>query len=245
MSTKSSVSRAVPILVFAALLCSCATAPPHAGAAGDLATEPFAPRIAVLDTVSSLGPLAPAPRHVGLDALVAWHGHPCDGLVAAAVGLAHGLPILFPDGIVDRTDLCAATNRSACYGDVAAFLTGARHRYGSLTIDPELGDVWIVHRRSSGATVRIRLRDGIKPAELPGLEAELRRGGCPPELMARVEALQDVFSRRLLRTAPVELFEVELLDAYPYPLGEARPDTVKRDCPRRPADGAQAAANEP
>jgi formylmethanofuran dehydrogenase subunit E len=190
-----------------------------------------APAIAVVDTVSSLGPLAALPRTVGLRELVAWHGHPCDGLVAAAVGLAYGLPRLFPDGPVDRTDLCAAANRSACYGDVAAFLTGSRHRYGSLTIDPGLGDEWILHRRSTGTTLRVRLRPGIKPAELPGLEAQLRAAACPPELMARVAELQDAFSRRLLGAGPEELFELEFLADYPYPLGEPRPDTVKRGCP--------------
>jgi formylmethanofuran dehydrogenase subunit E len=211
-----------------ALLGACRLAPSPEEAYAAMAR---APEIAVVDTVSSLGPLAVVPRIVGLRELVAWHGHPCDGLVAAAVGLAYGLPRLFPDGPVDRTDLCAATNRSACYGDVAAFLTGARHRYGSLTIDPELGDEWILHRRSTGTTLRVRLRPGFKPAELPGLEAQLRAAACPPELMARVEALQDGFSRRLLAEEPGELFELEFLGAFPYPLGEVRPDTVKRGCP--------------
>ena len=45
------------------------------------------PRIAVIDTVSSLGPRATTPLVVGLPELVAWHGHACDGLVAAAIGL--------------------------------------------------------------------------------------------------------------------------------------------------------------
>ena len=72
--------------------------------------------------------------------------------------------------MVDRTDLAVIVKRSACYGDVAAYLTGARHRYGSFVIDPKLGDEWILLRRSTGTGVRIRLRPGIKPAELPVLE---------------------------------------------------------------------------
>lgn len=203
---------------------------------------PYAPHVAVVDTTSSLGPLSATPQDVGLDELVAWHGHPCDGLVAVAAGLCHGLRTLFPEGPVDRTDLCVATNRSACYGDVAAFLTGARHRYGTLMIDPDLGDEWIVHRRATGQTLRIRLRSGIKPAELPGLEAELRAAACPPERMRRVERLQDEFARSLLERSPDELFDLEFLDTYPYPLGELRPDTRKRDCPRPAADGAGPAA---
>ncbi len=140
---------------------------------------PHAPEIRVLDTVSSLGPLSRKTRTITLADLVRFHGHPCDGLIAAASGIAFGLRQLFPDGVVDRTDLAVIVNRSACYGDVAAYLTGARHRYGSFVIDPKLGDEWILLRRSTGTGVRIRLRPGIKPAELPVLEGRLKKAGCP------------------------------------------------------------------
>lgn len=195
------------------------------------ATRGGRPELAVIDTVSSLGPLARKPRRVTLEDLVLWHGHSCDGLVAAAIGLCHGLPMLFEDGPVDRTDLCVATNGSACYGDVAAYLTGARHRYGSLHVDPALGDEWVVHRRSTATTLRIRLRAGIKPSELPGLEPRLRAAGCPPDLMRQVADLQARFTRTLLAARPQDLFVDEWLDAYPYPTGVPRPDAAKRACP--------------
>jgi len=51
----------------------------------------------VVDTVSSLGPLATTPRTVTLDDLVRFHGHACDGLVVAAIGVGYGLRELFPD----------------------------------------------------------------------------------------------------------------------------------------------------
>ena len=134
-----------------------------------LAAARFAPAVKVVDTVSSLGPLATVPQTITLADLVRYHGHLCDGLVVAAAGIAAGLGRLFPGGVVDRTDLVAAANASPCYGDAAAYLTGARARYGTLVVDKGLGDVWILHRRSTGATVRVSLRPGIKPAELPGL----------------------------------------------------------------------------
>lgn len=194
--------------------------------------SPQAPVVTVVDTVSSLGPLSTEPQRVTLADLVRFHGHPCDGLLVAAAGIAHGLRVLFPTGLVDRTDLAVAVNRSACYGDVAAYLTGARHRYGSLVVDPELGDEWVLHRRSTGATVAVRLRPGVKPAALPRLEAKLRAtGGCPPELVAEVQRLQAGFALSVLARAPEEVFAVARLESFPYDAGSPRPDAVMASCP--------------
>ncbi len=194
------------------------------------AAAKFAPVVRVVDTVSSLGPLATVPQTVTLTDLVRYHGHPCDGLVVAAAGVAYGLARLFPDGVVDRTDLVAATNASPCYGDATAYLTGARARYGTLVVDKNLGDAWILHRRSTGATVRVGLQPGIKPAELPGLESELRSRGCDRPLMARVAAVQDELIRRVLAADPATVFTVAALPAFPYPDRRPRADTLKARC---------------
>lgn len=204
--------------------------------------QPYAPVVRVVDTESSLGPLAAEPQTVTLEDLVRFHGHPCDGLLVAAAGIAHGLQVLFPDGVVDRTDLAAAVNRSACYGDAAAYLTGARHRYGSLAVDPELGDGWVLHRRSTGATVAVRLRPGVKPEKLPELEARLRAAaGCPPDLTAAVQRMQADFALAVLSRPPEEVFTVTRLERFPYDAGSPRPDTSKAGCP---AAGPGSAAGE-
>lgn len=191
---------------------------------------PFAPTIEVVDTVSSLGPLSAQPQTVTLTDLVRFHGHPCDGLVVAAAGMAYGLRYLFPKGVADRTDLAAEVNRSACYGDVVAYLTGARHRYGSLVIDPNLGDEWILFRRSTRQAVHVRLRPGIKPPELPVLERRLKQADCPPALIARVQQLQRTFALAVLSRPPEQVFEVSASDAGEKTPGEARPDTLKKTC---------------
>lgn len=227
---------------FAALLAaSAALAAPAPAADGPLTVAeamgmPYAPAVRVVDTVSSLGPLATETQFVTLADLVRYHGHPCDGLLVAAAGIADGLKRLFPDGVVDRTDLVAAVNRSACYGDAAAYLTGARSRYGSLVIDPSLGDEWIVGRRSTGQTVRIVLGAGFKPPELAGMERELRAAACPSALIAAVQGLQRRFALAVLAVPPERAFEVRPLPGFPYPTGEARPDTAKRACGRVSAD---------
>jgi formylmethanofuran dehydrogenase subunit E len=191
----------------------------------------FAPEIEVVDTVSSLGPLADDPQRVTLVDLVRFHGHPCDGLVVAAAGMTFGLRELFPGSAVDRTDIAVVVNRSACYGDVAAYLTGARHRYGSLVVDPKLGDEWILRRRSTGTAVRVLLRPGIKPPELPALERQLKEPGCPADLIARVQQLQRSFALAVLSRSPAEIFEVATIEPQDEFPGMARPDTLKRECP--------------
>lgn len=218
--------------VLAAALPAWAAEPDPAGplTVAEAMVAPRAPLVRVVDTESSLGPLAGTPRTVTLEDLVRYHGHPCDGLVVAAVGLAHGLAVLFPEGVVDRTDLEVAVNGSACYGDVAAYLTGARHRYGTLVVDPKLGDEWILHRRSTGATLRVRLRDGVKPAALPRLEAELRAADCPAGLVAEVQAIQRSYALAVLSRPAGELFTVKRLDRYPYADGQRRPDAAKASC---------------
>ncbi|GAB4242037.1 MAG: hypothetical protein Kow00109_17670 [Acidobacteriota bacterium] len=225
------------ILVTFAAWTLCASLPgaaPPVPRVEELVKAPYAPKVLVVDTVSSLGPLARDFQEVTLLDLVRFHGHACDGLVAAAVGLAYGLRQLFPTGPVDRTDLEVAVNASACYGDVAAYLTGARHRYGTLHVDPQLGDEWILRRRSTDQTVRVRLKDGVKPAELPALEATLRGEECPAELIERVQRIQTEFARRLVQLPPDELFVLEFPANFPYPPGPPRPDTVKARCPQQP-----------
>ncbi len=186
--------------------------------------------VRVLDTESSLGPMSKTPQEVTLGDLVRFHGHPCDGLVAAAEGLTLGLKALFPEGIVDRTDVAAATNASPCYSDVAAYLTGARTIYGTLVIDKSLGDEWILLRRSTGRAVRVTLNPGVKPAELPGLEKKLRSTGCDRALMTQVQALQFRFIQKLLDSPPDALYAVSPVATFPYAVTGERPDAAKARC---------------
>ncbi len=190
--------------------------------------------VRVLDTESSLGPLAGAPREVTLGDLVRFHGHPCDGLVAAAEGITLGLKALFPHGAVDRTDLAAVTNASPCYSDAAAYLTGARQLYGTLVIDRDLGDEWLLLRRSTGRAVRVALKEGVKPAELPALEHRLRGVGCDQALILEVQRLQAAFVRTLLTHPAPSLYTVETLPSFPYPVTGTRPDAAMARCGREP-----------
>ncbi len=184
----------------------------------------------VSDTAGSLAARSAHAREVTLADLVRFHGHPCDGLMIAARGLALGLAELFGDGPVDRTDLAGATNASVCYGDVLGYLTGARHRcYGSITVDAKLGDEWLLLHRATGDAVRVAHRPGVKPARLVEQEAALRAATCPSELIAEVGSLQRELSERVWIAPARELFTVERI-TFPYDPGKLRADVVKRDC---------------
>jgi formylmethanofuran dehydrogenase subunit E len=212
--------------------------PPASGAANvpkpltieEIAHASHAPSVLVRDTVSSLGAMADQPQRVTVADLVRYHGHPCDGLAVSAAGIAYGLGALFPEGVVDRTDMLAATNASVCYGDVAAYLTGSRARYGTLIVDPKLGDAWILCRRSSNQCVEVELIPGIKPADLAPLEARLRGEGCDASLMEQVQRLQKQFALSVLSSPPESVFTVRQLEAFPYESGKGRGDVQKASC---------------
>ncbi len=142
------------------------------------------PRFVVRDTESSHGRYADQVKCITLKDLVKFHGHACDGLFRGAIALSRALRLLFVDGVVDRTDLRILSRNSPCLGDVAAYLTGGRIRFGTQDVRDEAGVWYVVQRISSGDAVRVAERAGFYPAELAAIEAELvaRREADPTEL---------------------------------------------------------------
>jgi hypothetical protein len=130
-----------------------------------LATSPYSPSFEVRDTVNKYGRYAGKTKTITLGDLIKFHGHFCGGLVESAGALKVAFEKLFPSGIVNRTDLHIASNNSACGGDVAAYLTGARTRFGSHILDPELTESeFVVQEASTGITVRVRVKpEPIRP----------------------------------------------------------------------------------
>ncbi|HED65046.1 MAG TPA: hypothetical protein ENJ09_05760 [Planctomycetes bacterium] len=230
------------LLVLATALSSCA-APARGSRSSDdtswyefawLRDSPYAPTFEVLDTESSLGPYAPAPKRIELGDLVRYHGHACDGLVTAAAALWVGLHELYPDGVIDRTDTGCISNNSPCFGDVSAYLTGGRVRFGTQKIDPDRGASFLVHRFSTGETVEVELRKGVFPAELHGLEHKLKSGAFTPEELRRCQREQWDFARGLLEHPLDESFQVRRVDGFVWEpdryehLGR-RGDIINRD----------------
>ena len=166
------------------------------------------------------------------------HGHPCDGLVTAACAMSVGLSQLYPNGVIDRTDACCITNNSPCYGDVAAYLTGGRIRFGTQKIDPALGNEFVLYRMSTKHAVKVSLVPGVFPRELAALENTIRRGDFFTVAdMDRCQQWQWDYARGLLQRPLRESFQVETLEAFswspdPYPNMGRRGDIVNKDIER-------------
>jgi len=180
------------------------------------AKAPYAPVFHVLDTESSLGRYAKWTKVITLKDLVKFHGHLCDGLVTAAVALGLGFKVLYPDGVIDRTDTGGITNNSPCFGDVMAYLTGGRIRFGTQKIDPKMGNEFILYRFSTNEAVHIALKPGVFPAELAQLERQIRSGNYTPADIDRCQRMQWDFARKVLNTPPEQLFTVERLPDFKW-----------------------------
>lgn len=215
-----SIYRIIAIVVLAgvaALLSGCSSTPRAGREASDwffprwLADAPYAPTFKVLDTQSSLGPYASRTKTITLKDLVKMHGHPCDGLVTAACALSVGLRELYPDGVIDRTDTGGICNNSPCYGDVVAYLTGGRIRFGTQKIDPRLGNEFILYRFSTHQAAKVELKPGVFPAEVSRLEAQIRRGDFTVADMRRCQQLEWDYARALLQQPLANSFTVTSL----------------------------------
>ncbi len=180
------------------------------------AGAPYAPTFEVLDTESSLGRYANKTKTITLKDLVKMHGHLCDGLVTAACALRLGLNELYPNGIINRTDTCGITNNSPCFGDVMAYLTGARIRFGTQKIDPKMGNEFIIHRISTGQTVKVALKQGMFPQVVTELEKKLKSGKFTKEEMDTCQRLQWEFAKKILSQPLENSFIVEKLPDFKW-----------------------------
>ncbi|HUV97325.1 MAG TPA: formylmethanofuran dehydrogenase subunit E family protein [Acidobacteriaceae bacterium] len=200
----------------------------------------------VLDTDSALGRRNLYPKRITLKDVARMHGHLCDGLVTAWVELSAALQVLFPDGVVDRTDVRVVSKNAPCWADAGAWMTGARINQGTLILDNSVGDGFIVQRISTGKVMRVSLRAGVYPAQLAALEQSIRSRRAHGEAVApqeidRFERDANEYSRKLLNTPPDRAITLERLADYHFPDHSQNPlaprsDTINRDAPRSSAD---------
>ena len=164
----------------------------------------------------------------------------CDGLVISFIEIKAALERLFPDGIVDRTDLRAVSQNGSCWVDTVAMMTRARINFQTLRIDNAVSDGFIIQRISMGEAYEVRLKQSVFPVEQARLEArirELRKLGQPVSAadIDRVEVMANELSRRLLNSPAVDILDVKKLDRYEFrpndALGE-RGDIINKTAPR-------------
>lgn len=202
----------------------------------------------VLDTDSALGRRNLYPKRITLKDMARMHGHLCDGLVTAWVELSAAMRVLFPDGVVDRTDVRVVSKNAPCWADAGAWMTGARINQGTLILDNSVADGFIVQRISTGNALQVSLRAGIYPAQLAALEQSIRSRRAHGEAVApqeidRFERDANAYSRKLLNTSPDRTITLEHLADYHFPDQSQDPltprsDTINRDAPRSSADAS-------
>lgn len=213
-------------------------------------SAPYNTPLLVRDTDSALGRLNEQPKELRLKDLARVHGHLCDGLVISWVGLRAALEQLFPDGVVDRTDLRTVSKNGPCWVDAAGWMTGARVNHGTLVLDNAMGTGFIVQRISDGRTVQVSPRGGVFPRQLDSLERSIRARRAAgqlvsPEEIDRFERMAEALIFTFLNTPAEILVEVEPVADYAFPDHSPDPiarrsDIVNREIRRRSSSGRQA-----
>ncbi len=183
-----------------------------------LARTPHLPEFQVRDTLHKYGRYDARTKIITVADLVRFHGHLCGGLMEAAVALRAAFDALFPEGVIDRTDLSVISNNSACGGDVAAYLTGARARFGSHIIDLSLGGgEFIVRRASTGQVVHVRMNPDVYPSEVKVQMRKLESGDFAPEDIDLFGELQWAYAGRLASRPASDSTLVDALPDFVWP----------------------------
>jgi formylmethanofuran dehydrogenase subunit E len=199
-----------------------------------LGTSPYAPAFQVRDTVNKYGRYASVTKTVTLKDLIKYHGHFCGGLVESAAALRVAFDRLFAGGIVDRTDLRIVSNNSACGGDVAAYLTGARLRFGTHHIDNALTESeFFLQQVATGRTIHVKLNPAVYPTEVKTQMRKIESGTFTPADIDRFQELQWAYAKRLINRPLKESFLVEEIRGFTWPapvcndLGKRRDNDYK------------------
>ncbi len=195
-----------------------------------LAKAPHAPVFKVRDTVNKYGRYATEPKDVTIKDLIKFHGHFCGGLVEGATALRVAFDRLFPEGMIDRTDLIIASNNSACGGDVAAYLTGARTRFGTHLIDPQLKESdFVVKRVSTGKTVRVAINAATYPKDVRTQMMKIESGRFEPADLDLFQDLQWAYAKKLVSRLATESVDVTDNPVYMWPAPPCQDLGARRD----------------
>jgi len=197
--------------------------------------------IIVRDTDSALGRYSLMTKEIGLKDLARIHGHLCDGLVIAFLEINAVLERLFPEGVVDRTDLRAVSKNGPCWIDTVAMMTGARINFQTLRIDNSIGDGFVVQRISTNEAYIVHLKPGIFPEDQAILENKIRRLRSEGEPVAAddidaVEKMADQLSEKLLNSPPDDILEIRFLPQYEFKFDDLfgeRGDIINKTMPRK------------
>ena len=174
------------------------------------------PKITVIDTDFSKGRLT-LKHKLTLDDLAKFHGHLCDGLVVGFLGIKEGLKVLYPNGIIDRTNTRIVSKASPCLTDVAVYITGGRYQFNSFYVsnDIEKG-FYIIQRKDTKKAVKVMMKAGVKPAIISEMGAKAVKGELPACDLDKLKTLEDDFAKKILYTHPTKNFTVTTLTNFKW-----------------------------
>lgn len=179
-------------------------------------SKPTPPQyIQVNDTDFSKGRLGNI-QHIDLQDIVKLHGHLCDGLVVGYQGLNEALKILYPDGIIDRTNTRIVSKPSPCLTDIALYMTGGRYQFNTFYVSKDIESLFIVQRIDNGLTVAVSLNQGIKPTEIDRLGKLAEKGELDACNLDNLKKLEDDFSAFLLKNDPAQYFTVKVITGFKW-----------------------------
>jgi len=173
----------------------------------------FAQNQKVIDTDFSKGQLVNI-QNIRYKDLVKFHGHSCDGLLEGMQALQLGLKVLYPNGIVDRTNTRVVSNSSPCLTDAAIYLTGGRYQYNTFYVDNNIPGIYIIQRIDNGKAVVVSRNENVKPANIDIMGKKAIAKELSYNQLRKLKQLEDEYAKKLRKSEPQSNFTVKELINY-------------------------------
>jgi acetolactate decarboxylase len=159
----------------------------------------------VMDTDFSKGRLTNE-QTISVEDVSKLHGHMCDGLVLGFIGLREALYQLFPDSVIDRTNIRIISKSSPCITDIAIYLTGGRYQFNTFYVNDTIQYLYIVQRIDTGKAIGIKTVPNLVPPQIKELGALAVKGELDACGLDTLRNLEDAFILQLKNSNPSELF---------------------------------------
>ena len=169
----------------------------------------------VIDTDFSKGKLMNI-QNIKYSDLVKFHGHSCDGLLEGMQALQLGLNVLYPNGVVDRTNTRVVSNSSPCLTDAAIYLTGGRYQYNTFYVDNNIPGMYIIQRIDNGKAVIVSRNENVKPAIIDIMGKKAIAKELSYSQLRKLKQLEDEYAKKLRKSKPQLNFSVKELRGYTW-----------------------------
>ena len=139
-----------------------------------------------------------------------------DGLLEGMLALKLGLHELYPDGIIDRTNIRVVSKSSPCLADAAIYITGGRYQYNSFYVSNEFDGLYIIQRIDNGKAIQIIRKSGVKPQAIDSLGNLAIAEKLSYTQLQELRKMEEEYSKFLKKTPAISNFQVIILDEYEW-----------------------------